>query len=89
MLASARSYGSTDAAGPFSSRSKAQPTNAAMLDGVNHQPVPYMERSRLYYEAQGFTRAYTWAQFDDAPFSPMPKPLAESRLVLITTAALV
>ena len=59
-----------------------------MLDGVNRQPVPYMERSRLYYEAQGFARAYTWAQFDDVPFAPMPKPLAESKLVLITTAAL-
>ena len=59
-----------------------------MLGGVSGQPVPYMERSRLYYEAQGFGRAYAWAQFDDAPFAPMPKPLAESKLVLITTAAL-
>ena len=61
---------------------------AAMLIDVKRQPVPYMERSRHHYEAQGFTRAYTWAQFDEVPFAPMRKPLAESRLVLITTAAL-
>lgn len=55
---------------------------------VNAEPIPYMERSRLYYEAQGFARAYTWARFEDVPFAPMTKPLATSRLVLVTTAAL-
>ena len=52
------------------------------------QPVPYMERTRLYYEAQGFEAAYVWAHFDDVPFAPLAKPLAESKLTLITTASL-
>ena len=51
-------------------------------------PVAYMARTRRYYEAQGFDKAYTWARFDDAPFAPLPKPLAECRLALVTTAAL-
>ena len=31
-------------------------------------PVPYMERTRAYYTAQGFEAAYVWAHFDDVPF---------------------
>lgn len=55
---------------------------------MTRQPVPYMERSRLYYEAQGFERPYVWANFEDVPFAPLSKPLAESTLALITTASL-
>jgi len=51
------------------------------------EPIEYMERSRLYYEAQGFDRAYRWAMFDDVPFTPLSKPLSESRLGIITTSA--
>ena len=52
------------------------------------QPVPYIDRSRRYYEAQGFEKPYAWAHFDDTPFTPLVKPVAESRLALFTTAAL-
>ena len=51
------------------------------------QPVPYMERSRLYYEAQGFAHAYQYAHFADTPFTPLAKPLAECTLGLVTTAS--
>ncbi len=51
-------------------------------------PVPYMERTRAYYAAQGFEAAYVWAHFDDVPFAPLPKPLAKSKLAIITTASL-
>ena len=51
-------------------------------------PVPYMERTRAYYAAQGFTSPYVWAHFDDVPFARLTKPLAESRLAVITTASL-
>ena len=54
-----------------------------MIDG----PVPYMERTRAYYAAQGFDHAYAWAHFDDVPFAPLSKPLAQSKLALITTAS--
>jgi hypothetical protein len=51
------------------------------------EPVRYMERSRLYYEAQGFAGAYRWAHSEEAPFTRLPKPLAECRVALVTTAS--
>ncbi len=51
------------------------------------EPVAYMERTRRYYAAQGFDEAYAWAHFDDAPFAPLAKPLADCTLALVTTAA--
>ena len=51
-------------------------------------PIGYMERTRRYYEAQGFEKPYAWARFDDIPFTPLTKPVADSTLVLITTMAL-
>ena len=47
-----------------------------------------MERTRRYYEAQGFAKPYAWARFDDVPFAPLAQPLAGATLALITTAAL-
>lgn len=52
------------------------------------QPIAYMERTRRYYEAQGFERAYQYAHFEDTPFVRPEEPLSESRLGLITTASL-
>ncbi|MCY4039644.1 MAG: hypothetical protein OXF72_00125 [Gammaproteobacteria bacterium] len=51
-------------------------------------PVAYMERTRRYYAAQGFDEPYQWAHFDEVPFAMPRKPLAQSRLALITTASL-
>jgi D-proline reductase (dithiol) PrdB len=51
------------------------------------EPVPYMRRSREYYEAQGFERAYRYAHFETIPFTPLAKPLAECTVGLITTAS--
>ena len=48
--------------------------------------IPYMQRTREYYEALGFP-PYRWAHFTDAPFAPLPVPLARARVALITTAA--
>ncbi|MCE2460077.1 MAG: hypothetical protein J4F38_04780 [Pseudomonadales bacterium] len=52
------------------------------------EPIAYMERTRRYYEAQGFEKAYAWARFDDIPFTPLQKPVSDSTLVLVTTMAL-
>ena len=49
-------------------------------------PIPYMQRTRDYYQALGFG-AYRWAHHADAPFTPLAKPLSQSRVALITTAA--
>src|SRR5258708_5001252 len=50
-------------------------------------PVPYMQRTRDYYTAIGYTTPYRWAHYADAPFQPLKKPLAQSRVTIITTAA--
>ena len=52
-----------------------------------NEPVLYMERTRRYYAAQAFEKPYQWARFEDVPFAPLPKPLAECSLALVTTAA--
>ncbi|MDG9697997.1 hypothetical protein QC281_49000, partial [Streptomyces sp. DH17] len=50
-------------------------------------PVPYMQRTRDYYAAIGYTTAYRWAHYTEAPFQPLKKPLSQSRVTIITTAA--
>jgi glycine/betaine/sarcosine/D-proline reductase family selenoprotein B len=50
-------------------------------------PVPYMKRTRDYYIAIGYTAPYRWAHYLDAPFTPLKKPLSQSRVALVTTAA--
>jgi hypothetical protein len=64
---------------------------AAMSDATpfaaeHDVPIPYMQRTREYYAALGFP-AYRWAHFAEVPFTPPARPLAASRLALITTAA--
>ena len=49
-------------------------------------PIPYMQRTRDYYQTLGFA-PYRWAHFVEVPFTPLAKPLAQARVVLITTAA--
>lgn len=51
-------------------------------------PTGYMQRTRDFYAAQGFERAYTWAHYDQTPFTRLAKPLRQSRLGIVTTAAL-
>jgi len=49
-------------------------------------PVPYMERTRRYYEAFGYM-PYLWAHYAEVPFQRLTKPLRETRIALVTTAA--
>lgn len=49
--------------------------------------LSYIDRTREYYQAQGYERPYAWAYFDDAPFAPLPRPLAACRLALVSTAS--
>jgi len=51
------------------------------------RPIAYIERTREYYLALGYGNPYVWAHYDDAPFQPLKKPLAQSRVALVTTAA--
>jgi len=50
-------------------------------------PIPYMLRTREYYKAIGYTTPYRWAHYLDAPFTALTKPLAQSRIAIVTTAA--
>jgi len=50
-------------------------------------PIPYMKRTRDYYTAIGYTTPYRWAHYLDAPFAPLTKPLRQSRVTIVTTAA--
>ena len=55
---------------------------------VDHDaPIPYLHRITTYYEALGYGKPYQWARFADVPFCRLSKPLAESQVALITTAA--
>lgn len=50
-------------------------------------PISYIARTRTYYQALGYGAPYQWAHYNDAPFAPLGKPLAQCRVALITTAA--
>jgi len=55
---------------------------------VEHDaPLPYLARIRSYYLALGYNNPYRWARYSDVPFTPLRKPLAQSRVALFTTAA--
>ena len=50
-------------------------------------PIPYMARTRAYYQAIGYATPYRWAHHVAAPFQPLRKPLKDSRIAIVTTAA--
>lgn len=50
-------------------------------------PIAYLQRTRDWYLALGYGNPYRYAHFEEVPFQPLKKPLAESVLTLVTTAA--
>ena len=50
-------------------------------------PISYMARTRSYYQGLGYGAPYQWAHYANVPFAPLRKPLTESRVTIITTAA--
>jgi hypothetical protein len=50
-------------------------------------PIPYLQRTRDYYSALGYGAPYEWAHYAEVPFTRLARPLADSRIALITTAA--
>jgi hypothetical protein len=50
-------------------------------------PIPYMQRTRDYYLALGYSNPYQWAHYIDVPFARLATPLDRARVALITTAA--
>ena len=54
---------------------------------VDTSPLNYLERIAEYYQILGYGEPYRWAHFDDVPFSSFDKPLSESTIGIVTTAA--
>jgi D-proline reductase (dithiol) PrdB len=50
-------------------------------------PIPYLQRTRSYYQALGYGAPYEWAHHADVPFQCLAKPLRDCRIGLVTTAA--
>src|SRR4051812_11134280 len=50
-------------------------------------PIAYMARTRAYYLAIGYDTPYRWAHHTSTAFQPLRRPLAQSRVTIITTAA--
>ncbi len=50
-------------------------------------PLNYIERISEYYQVLGYGEPYQWAHFDSVPFTPLEKPLAQSTIGIVTTAA--
>jgi len=51
--------------------------------------VRYIDKTRAYYQAEGYDRPYEWAHFDDIPFTSFPslgKPLSRCRVGVVTTS---
>lgn len=48
--------------------------------------VKYIDRTRDYYLSLGYEKPYRWAHFDNTPFTPLKKPLSESRVTLVSTS---
>ncbi len=52
------------------------------------EPLAYMQRTRDWYLALGYGNPYQWAHHQEVPFSGLGRPIAKSRVALVTTAAL-
>jgi hypothetical protein len=51
--------------------------------------IRYIERTHEYYRSLGYEKTYNYAYNEDFPFTPLKKPLSESRVSLVTTASFV
>ena len=59
------------------------------VDPTRRTFVSYIDKSREYYAARGYSIPYRWAHFEDVPFSPLKRPLSQAVVTLITTAHLI
>jgi D-proline reductase (dithiol) PrdB len=51
--------------------------------------VRYIDKTRAYYQAEGYEKPYEWAHFADIPFTPFAsigRPLAQCRVGVVTTS---
>src|ERR1700687_1616477 len=65
------------------------PSPASTREAPLSPHVRYIDKTRTYYEAEGYGKPYQWAHFDDIPFTPFAavgKPLSECRVGVVTTS---
>ncbi len=63
------------------------PAAASGFAPAHDTPIAYLPRLRSYYEGLGYGAPYEWAHYAEVPFSRLARPLATSRVALVTTAA--
>ena len=59
----------------------------AKIDPTRRTFISYIDRTREFYRAQGYSRPYEWAHYEEVPFVIAEKPVAELRVALVTTAS--
>ena len=55
---------------------------------IHRSFVSYIDKSREYYAAQGYTKPYQWVYHKEVPFNKLSKPLTDCTLGVVTTATL-
>ena len=55
---------------------------------IHRSFVSYIDKSREYYAAQGYTKPYQWVYNKEVPFNMLSKPLTDCTLGVVTTATL-
>ena len=50
--------------------------------------VSYIDKSREYYAAQGYTQPYQWVYHKEVPFNMLSKPLSDCTVGVVTRATL-
>ncbi len=59
---------------------------------ITHRPyrsfLSYIDLSREYYAAHGYSKPYKWISHQNVPFTKLKKPLPECRVALLTTTDL-
>jgi len=50
-------------------------------------PIPYLQRTRDYYQVLGYGAPYEWAHYSEVPFHRLARPLSACRVAIVTTAA--
>jgi D-proline reductase (dithiol) PrdB len=48
--------------------------------------VKYIDKTAAYYQGEGYEKPYAWAHYDNAPFTPLKKPLSECKVALLSTS---
>ncbi|MEM9654930.1 MAG: glycine/sarcosine/betaine reductase selenoprotein B family protein [Actinomycetota bacterium] len=61
---------------------------ARAMSTAHRNYVSYIDKSREYYAAHGYEKPYRWASNETAPFTPLPKPLADCTVGVVTTSGI-